>query len=343
MYDELAAMTVTVVEDEPAVQDVLVRAARSWHYECQSAGCAEQALELLEHHLTPIVVTDLRMPGRGGVWLVREIRHRWPDVGIIVLTAGQDEDAAQQCLEAGADHFFVKPVKLDELHHVLETTRRTYEARRTNNLSRKHLERAVRRQTRRVRRTFLSAIETMVLFLEARDRYTAGHSLSVSRYAMRLARKLGLDDRLQRQLRLAAMLHDIGKVGVQEAILNKPGPLNVAERHLVCEHPVIGERILKPIIHDRVILASIRGHHEHLDGTGYPDGLQGSRIPLLAQIIAIADCYDALTTDRAYRAAMSIPDALETLQQSAGSHFQPELIHTFVGLVGYQPITGGVG
>ena len=299
MYDELAAMTVTVVEDEPAVQDVLVRAARSWHYECQSAGCAEQALELLEHHLTPIVVTDLRMPGRGGVWLVREIRHRWPDVGIIVLTAGQDEDAAQQCLEAGADHFFVKPVKLDELHHVLETTRRTYEARRTNNLSRKHLERAVRRQTRRVRRTFLSAIETMVLFLEARDRYTAGHSLSVSRYAMRLARKLGLDDRLQRQLRLAAMLHDIGKVGVQEAILNKPGPLNVAERHLVCEHPVIGERILKPIIHDRVILASIRGHHEHLDGTGYPDGLQGSRIPLLAQIIAIADCYDALTTDRA--------------------------------------------
>jgi len=325
------------------VQDVLIRAARSWHYECQAANNAEQALELLEHHPTPIVVTDLRMPGKGGVWLVREIRHRWPDVGIIVLTAGQDDDAAQQCLEAGADHFFVKPVKLDELRHVLETARRTYVARCANNLSRKRLERTVRRQTRRVRRTFLSAIETLVGVMEERDPYTAGHSLRVCRYALNLARALGLDDRLQRQLRLAAKLHDIGKVGVSEAILNKPGPLTSLERSEVCKHTVIGERILKRIIHDSMVLNSVRGHHERLDGSGYPDGIHGSRIPLLAQIIAIADCFDALTTARAYRSALSIPEALVTLQRGAGSHYKPELIETFIGLVGYQPVPDGVG
>src|SRR5437868_1560051 len=120
--DAWSAMTVTVVDDEPVVQDVLVRAARSWNYECQAAATAEQALALLERRLTRIVVTDLRMPGQGGVWLVREVRRRWPEVSIIVLTAGQDRDAARQCLEAGADQFFVKPVKLEELRHALERT-----------------------------------------------------------------------------------------------------------------------------------------------------------------------------------------------------------------------------
>jgi putative nucleotidyltransferase with HDIG domain len=343
IYDEIAAMTVTVVDDEPSVQDVLIRAARSWHYECQSAGSAEQALELLEHQPTPIVITDLRMPGRGGIWLVREIRQRWPDIGIIVLTAGHDTDAAEQSLDAGADHYFVKPVKLDELHHVLETTRRTYVSRRASKLYNQRLERAVRRQTRRVRRTFLSAIEALVRAMEERDTYTAGHSLRVARYAMRLARELGLDDHLQHQLRLAARLHDIGKVGVPEAILLKSGALTLAETNIVHEHPLIGERVLTPIIHDRVILAAIRSHHERLDGSGYPDGLRGTRIPLLGRIIAIADCYDALTTKRPYRGAMTVPEALNTLEAASGRHYQTEFVQAFVGLVGYQPVADGVG
>src|SRR5947207_392200 len=175
VIDDWATMTVTVVDDEPVVQDVLVRAARSWNYDCQAAASAEQALELLERRLTPIVVTDLRMPGQGGVWLVREVRRRWPEVSIIVLTAGQDQDA----------------------------------------------------------------------------------------------------DRQRRELSLAAKLHDIGKVGVPEAILNKPGPLTLAESMVVREHPAIGERILRSIIRNQHVLSAIRGHHERVDGTGYPDGLKG--------------------------------------------------------------------
>src|SRR5260370_17624961 len=171
-----AGLAVTVVDDEPVAQDVLVRAARSWDYQCQSAGSAEQALELLQRQLTPIVVTDLRMPGRGGIWLVGEVRRRWPEVGVIVLTAGHDPDSAQECLRAGAHHYFFKPIKLDEFRHVLETTWRTFQFQQADRLYRDQLESEVRRQTRRVRRTFLSAITSLVRTMEERDPYTPGHS-----------------------------------------------------------------------------------------------------------------------------------------------------------------------
>src|SRR5262245_9340756 len=121
-HSEPTRTAVTVVDDEPAALDVLIRAAHSWQYECQAAQSAEQALLLLERRLTPVVVTDLRMPGRGGVWLVREIQKRWPEVSVIVVTGGHDTDAVTECLTAGAHHYFLKPVKLDEFWHALETT-----------------------------------------------------------------------------------------------------------------------------------------------------------------------------------------------------------------------------
>src|SRR5262245_14731990 len=184
---------VTVVDDEPMAQDVLVRAARSWHFQCQSASSAEQAVELLERNLTPVVVTDLRMPGRGGLWLIRQIRQRWPEVGIIVLTAGHDPEATNECLRAGAHHYFFKPIKLDEFRHVLETTWRTYREERASHSEKLALQRAVRKQTRRVQRTFLSAITSLSQAMEERDRYTAGHSRRVRYYALELAGALGLD------------------------------------------------------------------------------------------------------------------------------------------------------
>src|SRR5688500_12497016 len=201
---EMLQPGVTVVDDEPYIQDVLSRAARSWHYQCQTAGSAEQALRLLEKTLTPVVVTDLRMPGRGGVWLVRQIRRRWPEVGIVVLTAAQDADTARECLEAGAQHFFLKPIKIEEFHHVLASASRSYREQRESTRYRGELEQAVRRQTRRVRKTFLSAVESLVRTIEERDEYTAGHSQRVRRYSLALARSLGLSLRLRKQLSLAA-------------------------------------------------------------------------------------------------------------------------------------------
>jgi putative two-component system response regulator len=324
------AITVTVVDDKPFLQDILVRMASSWHYNCQTANSAEQAVELLEKCLTPIVVTDLRMPGRGGVWLVREIRRRWPEVGIIVLTALHDPESADQCRQAAADHYFFKPIKDDEFRHVLQTTWENYRLQQENRRYRNQLEQMVRKQTRRVRSTFLSAIDSLVRTMEERDPYTAGHSLRVRRYALRLARVLKLDHRQRKLLSLAAKLHDIGKAGVPEAILNKPSALTAEEEHAVRQHPTIGERILTPIIRQSEVLAAIRSHHERIDGNGYPDGLAGDEIPLLGRLIAIPDCFDALTTSRAYREAMPLSQAIAIIAAGAGTHLDPEFVCAFL-------------
>lgn len=328
-----AGLTVTVVDDEPAALDVLVRAARSWRYECQAAATAEQALQLLEAHPTPIVVTDLRMPGRGGVWLVREIQRRWPATSVIVVTAGQDENSVTECLHAGAHHYFLKPIKLDEFRHALEATLRTHILHRQREIYRRCLERTLRRQTRKMRRTYLSAIDSLIWAHEARDPYTTGHSLRVRRHALELAKALSFDRKQCQRLSLAAKLHDIGKVGVPEAILNKPGRLSDEEYRRIQEHPVIGERILERIVRNKEVLAAVRGHHERFDGGGYPDGLRGTDIPVLARVISVVDCFDALTSSRSYREALSVSQALEMIRVGAGTCFDPTFAHKFIELM----------
>ncbi|HMC90752.1 MAG TPA: HD domain-containing phosphohydrolase [Gemmataceae bacterium] len=327
--EDLAALTVTVVDDEPSMRDILVRAAWSWGYACQSAGNAEEALPMLAECPTPLVVTDLRMPGNGGVWLVREIQRLWPGTGIIVVTAGEDNDAALECLNAGADRYLLKPLRLEEFRHALAATLRTVQLEKERERYRRHLERMVQEKTRHVRRTFLSAIDSLVRTLEARDPYTKGHSLRVRHLALRLATALGLDRATRRKLSLAAKLHDIGKVGIPEEILNKPSRLTEAQFNIIRAHPQIGERILTPIIRSREVLAAIRGHHERLDGQGYPDGLKGGQVPLLARLIAIADCYDAMTSSRAYREALTHGQAMDVLRSESGKHFEPEFVCAF--------------
>jgi putative two-component system response regulator len=324
------SISVTVVDGEPIAQNLLIRAARSWHFDCQAASTAEQALELLQRRLTPIVVTDVHLPGRGGVWLVHQVRRRWPDVGIIVLSAGHNPKAALQCIWAGAHHYFFKPLQLDEFRHVLETAWRDFHRQQEICRAQKSLEGAVRRQARRARHTFLCAIDSLVRTMEEADPYTAGHSRRVRRYALCLGAALGLDVRQCKRLGLAARLHDIGKIGLPDAILHKPGPLTPQEDLIVREHPAIGERILAPVIRSRQILCAIRSHHERLDGTGYPDGLAGEHIPTLARLIAIPDCFDALVTARAYRAALPVSEALEILHAGAGSHFDPTFTGAFL-------------
>jgi response regulator RpfG family c-di-GMP phosphodiesterase len=324
------AKAVTIVDDEPLVLDMLVRAAKSWGYEVETASTGEGALLALERRCTPIVVTDLSMPGQGGVWLVNQIRRRWPRVAIIVITAGQDTDAAVDCLNAGAYRYFLKPIKLDEFRHALDITLRTCELQHEHDVYHERLERTVRRQTQKIRRTFLSGIDSLVRTVEARDHYTSGHSMRVRQYSLRLADALQLDQRLRRQLSLAAKLHDIGKVGVPDVILNKPGALTDEEFEAVKQHPVIGERIIAPIIRNLNILAAIRSHHERIDGGGYPDGLSGNNIPLLARLLTVVDCFDALTSARAYRPAMGIDHAVRLLEEGAGKQFQPEFVRAFM-------------
>jgi response regulator RpfG family c-di-GMP phosphodiesterase len=331
--DAGAGVSVTLVDDEPAALDILARAARSWHFGCQAATSAEQAVSLLEERPTPIIVTDLRLPGRGGLWLVREVQRRWPQTAVIVVTAGEvDGDTVGECLRAGARHYFLKPINLDEFRHALEATLRSCRTHRERERQRRRLERAVRARTAQVRHTFLSAIDSLVRTLEARDPHTSGHSLRVRDHCLRMADALGLDRRRRRQLSLAAKLHDIGKVGVPEAVLHKAGPLTEAETAQVRTHPVVGERILSPIIRTPEVLAAIRHHHERYDGGGYPDALAGEAIPLLARLLAVADCFDALTTARPYREALPRAAAVEMIRAGAGGQFDPAISRAFLSL-----------
>jgi putative nucleotidyltransferase with HDIG domain len=181
-----------------------------------------------------------------------------------------------------------------------------------------------------VRTTFLSAITSLSQAMEERDQYTAGHSRRVRYYSLALARALHLDQKQTKLLGLAALLHDIGKVAVPDAILHKPAKLTEEEYAVVREHPVTGERILRPVLRHRVLLAAIRGHHERIDGTGYPDGLRGEQIPLLARLISIPDCFDALTTSRAYRDALPVSEALKILRDGAGKHFDAAFTRAFL-------------
>jgi putative two-component system response regulator len=324
---------VTLVDDEPVALDVLVRAARAFRFECQAASSAEQALAMLEQQLTPILVTDLRMPGRGGLWLAQEVQKRWPEVAVIVVTAGIEDLPPDGCLNAGVQHYLLKPVRLDEFQHALQSSWHAQAILRERQRYQQLLERTVSRQTQKLKQTFLSAIDSLVRTLEARDPYTSGHSMRVRTLALRLARVLKLDGRMRKRLSLAAKLHDIGKVGLPEAILNKPATLTEAEFAVVREHPVVGERILSPIIRDPVVLAAIRGHHERFDGFGYPDGLTGEQTPILARVIAVADSFDAMTSARAYRTAMPVATALEILAQESGRHFDPKLVTPFIDLM----------
>jgi putative nucleotidyltransferase with HDIG domain len=329
----LCEKAVTVVDDEPAALDVLVRAARAFRFECQAAASAEQAVDLLERRPTPLVVTDLRMPGKGGLWLVQEIHRRWPDVAVIVVTAGAGLEPGEECIDSGVLHYLLKPIRLDEFHHALQASWNGQMLKRERQRYQQLLERTVSRQTHRLKQTFLSAIDSLVRTLEARDVYTHGHSVRVRNLVLHLARTLGFDGRTRKQLSLAAKLHDIGKVGLPEGILNKPDRLTDAEFAIIREHPVLGERILTPIIRDRAVLDAIRSHHERVGGDGYPDGLRGEQIPLLARVLAVADCYDALTSERAYRKALSPAAALDVLVQEAGTHFDPQLVPPFVAMI----------
>jgi putative nucleotidyltransferase with HDIG domain len=197
-----------------------------------------------------------------------------------------------------------------------------------------HLEQMVAEQASKIRASFLNAITALVYALEAKDAYTSGHSQRVAQLSVSIAQQLSLPSEQVERLKLAGLLHDIGKIGTQESLLSKPRRLNEEQYQLVKLHPEIGQRILSPIVDNSEILHAVRGHHERYDGKGYPDGLKKSKIPLGARILAVSDAYEAMTSDRPYRAAMSPDAALSQIESNKGTQFDPEIADIFTKIEG---------
>lgn len=277
-----------------------------------------------------VVVTDIHLPDASGNDLVAAVKSRWPGTQVVVLTGARDAEIAAEALNAGADRYLFKPVELAELRtHLMQALARQ-DSILEEGQERKRLTREARDRAEQAHEAILRGARALVRAVEVRDPYTKGHSDRVADYALALARELGEAAFLDLpSLRLACELHDVGKIGVPDAILNKETGLSRDEFAEVRQHPVVGRRILEPLFDDDTVLAVVSWHHERWDGGGYPDGLAGDAIPLVARVTSIADTLDAMTSRRAYRQALPWDAAVNEIRANAGHQFDPSLLPAF--------------
>jgi response regulator RpfG family c-di-GMP phosphodiesterase len=321
------------VDDDEAVRHAVARIVQGHGLAAIEAASGAEALEILRREgEIPICISDVHMEEMDGVTFLRHAVKLFPDMAIIMLTGVADVGTAVECLTLGALDYISKPVVMEELRARMD---KALEKRRLvlqNRFYQKHLETRVRELDRRNKESLINGVQTLVHALEAKDAYTSGHSSRVSRYAVKTALHLGYVGDMLDHIRLGAELHDIGKIGTREAILNKPAPLSPEEFAHIKEHTLLGEKILAPFLSESVTaLRIVRSHHERMDGAGFPDGLQGDGIPREARIVAVVDAFDAMTTNRAYRPSRVFPDAVDELHRCAGTHFDPEVVRAFTG------------
>lgn len=328
------SMTCLVVDDEPRLRQALARLMEGDGFVCFQASSGVEALRILEREQVQLVLSDLRMPGMDGAELLQRMRAAYPDVAVIMLTAVVEAEAAVHCLSLGAMDYLTKPFSYEE---VRARAAQALEKRRLITENREHqreLERRVLAQARRIEELFLGSIHALVQALEIKDPYTRGHSTRVSYYATAIARAMGLQPEHVGQIELGGQLHDIGKIGVRETVLNKKGPLTPEEYEHIMTHPVLGWRILTPLLADHpLVLNIVRSHHERFNGRGVPDGLRGAAIPLEARIVSVADAWDAMLSSRSYRDGLSRTDAITELHAQAGEQFDPDVVAAFTGMI----------
>jgi response regulator RpfG family c-di-GMP phosphodiesterase len=328
--DETGRKKVLIVDDEQPVRDVLNRTLVEAGYECVTASHVDEALFDLGQERFNLVLSDILMPGKTGIDLLEEVVRTWPDTAVMMVTAVAETSTAVKALKMGACDYITKPFDLEE---VVISVRRALDLQSlqvANREYRDHLEQKVEAQTEKLRETFLGAVRSLAEALDAKDRYTRGHSERVTLIARTLAEAIGMDDAQVERVRLAGTVHDIGKIGVPEKVLNKPGRLTDGEFEKVKVHSELGEKILKSLVRDEQILAYVRHHHERYGGGGYPDGIAGDEIPLGARLLAVADAYDAMTSDRPYREAVPEEEAQKQLLANRGNQFDPEVVDSFM-------------
>ncbi len=308
--------TILVVEDDERVREVLTEHLTNLGYGTVEATSAEEALHVVEETTPDLVLTDVHMGAMSGIELCAKLKRdqRFQLTPVIILTGQSDLGARVAGLAAGADDFFAKPFDL------LEIRTRVAALLRVKFLL-DQLERAE------------SVITTLGLTIEARDPYTAGHCERLAHYAVGLGKALGVDDTMLKALWLGGYLHDLGKIAVPDRILLKNGPLEAEERAIIQIHPVVGADLVREMRTLDGVRPIIRYHHERYDGSGYPDGLKGKRIPLGARIMAVVDVYDALRTERPYKPPLSHQETIAILlQETAAGYWDPRVSKTFIDM-----------
>jgi putative nucleotidyltransferase with HDIG domain len=326
--------SILVVDDDTSIRSVLERILSVRDFEVMTVGSTEEALDAFKMKVFPLVLSDIHMPGRDGLSLLAELHVKYPDTAIVMLTGDADISTAVECLKRGAMDYLNKPVVVEEVwarvDKALEKRQLTLEVRRLQESYQADLERRVHELSEKNKAMFLAQVQMAVRMLEAKDPYTRGHSTRVAEYAVAVGRVLGIGPTQLAELRLGGELHDIGKIGTRDAVLNKPGKLTPEEFEEIKRHTVDGAEMLAVLEEDHPdVLQIVRWHHERMDGTGFPDGLAGHAIPRVARIVSVVDAFDAMTSTRAYREMQDPHWAYGELDRGAGTHFDPDVVAAF--------------
>jgi putative nucleotidyltransferase with HDIG domain len=328
---------ILVVDDEEAIREVVSTLLESQGFNCTTAANGRLAAETFRNDTFDLVLSDIVMPEMDGLKLLNEIRSQDPDVPIIMVTAMHDISIALEAIRAGAYDYILKPFEKDQLQM---SVRRALEHRRLvleNRTYQSDLEHLVAERTQQLsialqdlEQSYDYTLEALGGALDAKDAETEGHCQRVTAFTITIARAMGVDKALLRHIARGAFLHDIGKMGVPDSILRKPGPLTPDERAVMRKHCEIGFAVLERIPFLKEAAEIVLTHQECYDGSGYPRGLKGEQIPLGARIFAVADTLDAMISDRPYRKALPISAAREEIQRHAGKQFDPRVVQVFL-------------
>ena len=323
---------IVVTDDEASIREVLADGLESFGWDVTQAGTAADAFTMVSRGGVDLVLSDIDMPGESGLALLGRIKQHDPDIDVIMVTGVVDLEVAISAIRQGAADYVTKPFNLEEVQIVIE---RTLEKRRLIRENREYqltLEQKVEERTRELEESYESTLEAMITALDFRDNETMGHSRRVVEYAVIVAKTMGVVEPDLSWIRRGAILHDVGKIGVSDGILRKPGKLDASEWEEMKRHPEMGYQMLKHIRFLAPALDIVYCHQERWDGSGYPRGLAGTSIPLGARIFAAVDTFDAMTSDRPYRAAMTIQAARDEIRRFSGVQFDPAVAAAFLSI-----------
>jgi putative nucleotidyltransferase with HDIG domain len=327
---------ILIVDDEEAIREVVATLLTAQGYQCQVAANGEKAIEALREGSYDLVLSDLVMPGVDGLKLIEMVRGHDADIPVIMVTAMHDISTAIEAMRRGAYDYSLKPFEKDQL---FLSVRRALEHRRLvheNRLYQQELERRVEERTMQLsqaleelEQSYDYTLEALASALDLKDAETEGHCQRVTAMTIVIARAMGVDETELRQVARGAFLHDIGKMGIPDSILRKPGPLTPDETTIMRTHCDIGYQVLERIPFLREASEIVLSHQEKYDGTGYPRSLRQEQIPLGSRIFAVADTLDAMISDRPYRKALPLPEAKEEIRRYAGTQFDPRVVDVF--------------
>ncbi len=330
---------ILIVDDETSIREMLLDRLRLAGYDCGQAASAAAALEEFQQHPADLVITDLRMPGGSGLELLTALRQRRSGAAVILATAESDIRVAIDAMKQGAADYLLKPFQFDlvlaAIHRALEKSRLEREIENY----RQHLEQMVAERTeqlqkamRHIEDTYDATLQALGAALDLRATEVAGHSLRVSLFTEEMARRMGIEGEALRNVIRGAYLHDIGKLGIPDAILLKAGSLTPQERAVMESHVRIGYEMVQRIEFLAIAAEIVYNHQERFDGRGYPRGVSGDAIPLPARIFSVADAFDAMTSDRPYRAALAFSVAQAEIVRESGRQFDPKVVQVFAAV-----------